>query len=140
VSGLAGLLAGHHPPGIYQWHAAFPPEDVRHTVEHAGARFAYVDGWTHQEKAELLEAIAETLELPGSSAQDFDALADCLHDLDGKPTVLLWDGWGPLARADQRAFEVAADVLASRANEGECAMSVLLRGGGPEIDVPSLDG
>ena len=55
MSGLAGLLAGHHPPGVYQWHAAFGPADVQHTVEHAGARFAYVDGWTHQEKTELLE-------------------------------------------------------------------------------------
>ena len=61
MSGLAGLLAGHHPPGVYQWHAAFGPEDVRHTVEHAGAQFAYVDGWTHQEKDELLEAFAEAL-------------------------------------------------------------------------------
>jgi RNAse (barnase) inhibitor barstar len=140
VSGLAGLLAGHHPPGIYQWHAAFPPQDVRHTVEHAGARFAYVDGWTHQEKTELLEALAETLELPGPVGDDFDALADSLRGLDGKPIVLLWDGWGPLARSDERAFEVATDIFAGRAKEGDCPMTVLLRGGGPDIDVPSLDG
>jgi len=140
VSGLAGLLAGHHPPGIYQWHAAFAPEDVRHTVEHAGARFAYVDGWTHQEEDELLEALGEALELPDSFGQSLDGLADCLRDLDGKPIVLLWDGWGPLARSDEETFGKAADILAGRANEGHCPMSVLLRGGGPEIDVPSLDG
>ena len=28
MSGLAGLLAGHHPPGVYQWHAAFGPDHV----------------------------------------------------------------------------------------------------------------
>jgi hypothetical protein len=125
---------------MYQWHAAFPPDDVRHTVEHAGARFAYVDGWTHQEKAELLDAIAEALEFPESVEHSFEALADCLRDLDGKPIVLLWDGWGPLARSDQKSFEVASDILAGRAGEGHCPMSVLLRGGGPDIDVPSLDG
>ena len=140
MSGLAGLLAGHHPPGVYQWHAAFGPADVRHTVEHAGARFAYVDGWTHQEKTELLEALAEALEFPDSFGHNFDALADCLRDVDGAPTVLLWDGWGPLARSDRRAFEVAADILAWRTAEGSSPMSVLLRGEGPEIDVPSLDG
>jgi RNAse (barnase) inhibitor barstar len=140
VSGLAGLLAGHHPPGVYQWHAAFGPDDVRHTVEHAGARFAYVDGWTHQEKAELLEAFADALGCPEPPGQDIDALTDCLRGLDGRPTVLLWDGWGPLARADRRSFDVAADILAGRTADGSSAISVLLRGDGPSIDVPSLDG
>lgn len=140
MSGLAGLLAGHHPPGVYQWHAAFGPQDVRHTVEHAGARFAYVDGWTHQEKTELLEALAEALEFPDSFGHNFDALGDCLRDLGGQPTVLLWDGWGPLARSDRRAFEVAADILADRTTAGPSPMSVLLRGDGPDIGVPSLDG
>jgi Barstar (barnase inhibitor) len=140
VSGLAGLLAGHHLPGVYQWHAAFGPDDVRHTVEHAGARFAYVDGWTHQETPEVLEAFAEALMLPGSIGDDFDALADSLRGLDGDPLVLLWDGWGPLARSDRGAFDRAADILAGRAADAGCAVSVLLRGEGPEIDVPSLDG
>jgi RNAse (barnase) inhibitor barstar len=140
VSGLAGLLAGHHPPGVYQWHAAVGPEDVRHAVEKAGARFAYVDGWTHQGKSELLEALADALAFPESFGHNFDALADCLRDIDGDPLVLLWDGGGPLARSDRRAFDVAADILAGRTTEGRSPMSVLLRGEGPEIDVPSLDG
>jgi hypothetical protein len=140
VSGLAGLLAGHHAPGVYRWHAAFDAADVRHTVEHAGARFAYVDGWTHQEKTELLEALAEALTFPDTFGHNFVALADCVRDIEGDPVVLLWDGWGPLARADRRAFDVAADILAGRSAEGRSPMSVLLRGEGPEIDVPSLDG
>jgi RNAse (barnase) inhibitor barstar len=140
VSGLAGLLAGHHPPGVYQWHAAFGPDDVRHTVEHAGARFAYVDGWTHQEKTELLEAFADALGFPDSSGLDFDVLTDHLRRLDERPTVLLWDGWGPLARTDRSSFDAAADILAGRTADGPAPMSVLLRGDGPSIDVPSLDG
>jgi RNAse (barnase) inhibitor barstar len=140
VSGLAGLLAGHHAPGVYQWHAAFGPDDVRHTVEHAGARFAYVDGWTHQEKTELLGALADALDFPETFGHNFDALNDCLRDLNGQPVVLLWDGWGPLARSDRRAFDVTTDILADRTADGPSPMSVLLRGEGPEIDVPSLDG
>jgi len=135
VSGLAGLLAGHHDPGVYQWHAAFGPDDVRHAVEHAGAHFAYVDGWTHQEKAELLEAFAEALDFPDTFEHNFDALAECLSDrlgsTDGDHLVLLWDGWGPLARSDRRSFDVAADILAGRTAESPCAMTVLLRGDGP---------
>ncbi|HEY0903707.1 MAG TPA: barstar family protein [Marmoricola sp.] len=139
MSGLAGLLAGHHPPGVYQWHAAFGPDDVRHTVEHAGARFAYVDGWTHQDRSEVLAAFEEALGLADGVA-DFDALGARLGDRLGEDThlVLLWDGWGPLARSDPKAFDEAAGVLAGRAAQG--AVSVLLRGEGPEVEVPSLDG
>jgi RNAse (barnase) inhibitor barstar len=140
VSGLAGLLAGHHHPGVYQWHAAFGPSDVRHTVEHAGARFAYVDGWTHQDKTELLDALAKALSFPDWFGHNFDALADCLRDIDGDPLVLLWDGWGTLARADRRAFDVTVDIFAGRVAEGPSPFTVLLRGEGPDIDVRSLDG
>lgn len=140
MSGLAGLLAGHHQPGVYQWHAAFGPEDVRHTVELAGARFAYVDGWTHQDKREVLEAFADALEFPDTFDHDFDALADCLRTVDGRHVVLLWDGWGPLARSDRSAFDATAGILADRASDSSSPMTVLLRGEGPDIGVPSLDG
>lgn len=140
MSGLAGLLAGHHQPGVYQWHAAFGPEDVRHTVEHAGARFAYVDGWTHQDKREVLEALADALGFPDTFEHDLDALADHLNGIDGAPVVLLWDGWGPLARSDRQAFDATADILAARTSDGGSPMTVLLRGEGPEIGIPSLDG
>jgi hypothetical protein len=141
VSGLAGLLAGRHPAGVYQWHAAFSPDDVRRTVEHAGARFAYVDGWTHQEKAELLEAFSEALDCPDAGDRDFgEALSACLGAVDHDHLVLLWDGWGPLARTDRGTFDTAADILAGRATDDASPVTVLLRGEGPEIDVPSLDG
>ena len=140
MSGLAGLLAGHHPPGVYQWHTAFAPEDVRHAVEKAGARFAYVDGWTHQDKPELLEAIVEALGCPDPGSGEFDAaLSACLGAVDAQHLVLLWDGWGPLARTDRGAFDAAAKILAGRATDGSSPVTVLLRGEGPEIDVPSLD-
>lgn len=139
MSGLAGVFAGHHGPGVYRWQAAFEPDDVRHTVEHASWRFGYVDGWTHQDKGSLLTSIASALSFPEHFGHNFDALLDCLRDLTGG-TVLLWDGWGTLARSDRRAFDVATDVMRQRAEEDRAnAFVVLLRGGGPEIDAPALD-
>ena len=144
MSGLAGLLAHHAPPGIYRWHSAFEVSDVRHTVEHAGWRFAEVDGWHGGTKAELLAAIGEALDFPDDYGQNFDALADCLADVtagDSEGWVLLWDGWGPLARADERAFSVALSVLGGRVNADKGGrFAVLLRGEGPDVPgVASLD-
>ena len=144
MSGLAALLAGHEAPGIYQWHGAVDAAAVRHIVEHAGWGFAHVDGWTAGDsKAAFLAAVGEALDLPDDYGQNFDALADCLHDI-GRGVagvVLLWDGWGTLARADERAFSVALSVLGSRVNADKgMPFSVLLRGEGPEVPgLASLD-
>jgi hypothetical protein len=136
MSGLAALLAGHAGPGIYRWHGAFDVEDVRHTVEHAGQAFAHVDGWTHTTKPELLAAMGESFDFPDYYGQNFDALADLLYDVgsDGTGTVLLWDGWGPLAREDHHSFSVALSVLGGRVNADRGGpFSVLLRGDGPVV-------
>jgi RNAse (barnase) inhibitor barstar len=134
VSGLAAILAGHLDRGVYRWHAAFPSEEVAHAVEHAGWGFGYVDGWQHQTKAEFLAAIGEALAFPGHYGRNLDALNDCLRDLEVS-TVLLWDGWATLAREDAAAFAAVRSIL----GEHTATLTTLLRGEGPELDVPSLD-
>ncbi len=144
MSGLAALLAGRVAPGIFRWRAAFDAADVRHTVEHADWRFAYYDGWRDESKAEFLDGVGSALSLPDHYGRNFDALADCLTDVvagDSAGTVLLWDGWGPFARAEERAFSVALSVLGTRVHaERGGPFAVLLRGDGPEpIGVADLD-
>ncbi len=144
MSGLAAVLAGHEAPGIHLWHSASDVADVRHTVEHAGWGFAHVDGWTGADtKAAFLAAMGEALHFPDYYGQNFDALADCLHDIgrgvDG--VVLLWDGWSTLARADEKTFGIALSVLGSRVHADRgVPFTVLLRGAGPDVPgVSSLD-
>lgn len=142
MSGLAALLAGRTPPGIYRWHSGFEVADVRHAVDHAGWTFGYVDGLHAQTKTEFLREIGEALDFPDWYGQNFDALADCLTDVDdGDGTILLWDGWGALARGEPRAFSVALSVFGTRVNADRGGpFAVLLRGDGPDPPgVPSLD-
>ncbi|MDH2416722.1 barstar family protein [Nocardioides sp. CER19] len=136
MSGLAGILAGHHAPGVYRWHAAFGPADVRHTVEHAGWRFARVDGVGIEEKSALMDALGSALQAPDHYGRNLDALRDVLRDVDGR-LLLLWDEWGPLAHADRSTFDQVTGIFAERS--GQATMAVLLRGEGPEVDLPSLD-
>ena len=140
MSGLAAVLAKRKVPGTYRWHGAFGISEVQHTVEHAGWRFAYVDGWHGGTKEEFIDAVGEALEFPDHYGRNFDAMADCLLDVHGD-TIFLWDGWGPLARNDPQAFSVALSVLGTRVNaEREGAFAVLLRGDGPEpTGIVSLD-
>lgn len=142
MSGLAGLLAGHTSPGIYQWHSGLNVPDVEHAVDHAGWKFVHLDGWAVEEKETFLKSVASAFAFP-DSPENFDALSDALADVtagDTNGTVFLWDGWGPLARADERAFSVALSVLGGRvhADRGG-SFAVLLRGEGPLIDVPDLN-
>ncbi len=144
MSGLAAVLAGRQAPGMHRWHGAFDAADVRHSVEHAGWGFAHVDGWTRADtKVDFLDAVGEALDFPEHYGRNFDALADCLHDIgagrDG--VVLLWDGWATLARADERAFSIALSVLGSRVNDDRgVPFTVLLRGEGPVLPgITSLD-
>lgn len=142
MSGLAALLAGHNAPDLYQWHSAAHVPDVEHAVEHAGWKFVYLDGWTIEDKQSFLKATAAALSFPDHFGENFDALSDCLHDVDcgdRHGVVLLWDGWSPFARHDENAFHVALSVLGGRTHADRgCKFAVLLRGEGPVIDVPEL--
>jgi hypothetical protein len=135
MSGLAALLAGHRAAGVYRWHAGYDVAHVRHTVEHAGWTFGYVDGLAAQTKQELLAHVGEALAFPAWYGQNFDAMADCLSDVDdGEGTVLLWDGWGAFARAEPQAFSVALSVLGTRVHADRGGpFAVLMRGEGPEV-------
>lgn len=139
MSGLAAVLAGRHEPGVNIWDSALPVEDVKHAVEHAHWQFGHVDSVAMEKREEVLLAIGEALGFPEHfRGKSLDGLNDCLRDLAG-PTVLLWDDWGPFARVEEQAFARICRVLERRAGAVERpTFQVLLRGPGPEVDVPVL--
>jgi RNAse (barnase) inhibitor barstar len=143
MSGLAALLAGHGEPAVRRWAGVSDPDDVRHTVEHAGWAFGYVDGWTTGgSRPEVLAAMGRALDFGAHYGRNLDALADCLRDLPAeRGTLLLWDGWSVLARADERGFALVLRVLSERCADPVAGpFAVLLRGEGPELaGVPLLD-
>lgn len=136
MSGLAAVLAGREPPGVHRWASALDVDDVRQAVEVAHWSFAYVDGVVLDAKRDVLAELGRALDLPAHYGVNLDALHDCLRDRSA-PGVLLWDAWATFARADGRAFAATLDVLGRRP-DGEPPLEVLLRGAGPEVDVPVL--
>lgn len=141
MSGLAALLAEHNPPSVYQWHSAAPVGDVQHAVEHAGWTFRYVDGWTVEDRASFLKATAAALEVADAAAESVEALGSALEEIavGDHGLVLLWDGWSPLARNDRASFEEVLEALRKRAHSRDHGkLAVILRGEGPELDIPEL--
>lgn len=139
MSGLAAVLAGRHLPGVHRWESALDVADVRAAVEHAGWRFGYADTIALDSSTPVLRTIGEALDdIPDHfSGRSLDAFNDVLRDLTG-PTVLLWDGWGGLARAEPQRFAVIVEILRDR-GEDDPPVEVLLRGPGPDDVVPLLD-
>ncbi|MEP9380951.1 barstar family protein [Nocardioides sp. KR10-350] len=137
MSGLAGLLAGHTPAGVYRWHAAFDADELARTVAVAGWGCAHLDGVV-ESREEALAALGEVLEFPEHYGRNLDALWDCLRDVG--PTLLLWDHWGVLAYADEPFTARLLGLLRERAADPERpAFGVLLRGDGPDLGLPWLD-
>ena len=133
MSGLAPILAGRHPAGVYRWEAAFDVEDVRDAVTSAEWQFRLLDGAGIETKAQFLVTVGRVLEFPETYGANFDALADLLDDLTGS-TLVLWESWGPLARADPTSFDIALQILRARcADPSGPPLAVLLRGCGPEV-------
>lgn len=132
MSGLAPLLAGRRAAGVYRWRTTLDDVELAEVAAVAGWSLRVVDGLVAQSKSEFLAAVGRSLEFPGTYGQNFDALADLLDDLPG-PTVLLWEEWGVLARAEPRTFATLARLFSDRcADPDRPGFAVLLRGDGPE--------
>lgn len=140
MSGLAALLAGHTPPGVYQWHSAAPMPDVQHAVEKAGWHFCYLDGWTVEDRESFLKGACACLDAT-EPAEDMDGLSAALDSADVGECglVLLWDGWSPLARHDEATFKQALDVFRGRsASSANGSLAVIMRGDGPRLELEEL--
>ena len=143
MSGLARLLAGHTPPGVYHWASAADARVVEHAAERADWRYVGLDTWLVEGKDEFLQECKRAFGIDPNDEHSFDGLGDSLNDVtpgDASGVVVLWDGWAPFARADRHAFDVAVDVFAARVETDRAgAFAVLLKGQGPQTDLPELD-
>ena len=121
-----------------------PVEHYEGAAEKLEWRCIVLDGTDVEDKDAFLESCDEAFELPEWCGMNWDALEECLADLDhdGAPGVLVvWAGWGEFAEAAPKDFAVALDVLTGAVRgwvrEGVHGGMVLL-GDGPEIDVEEL--
>ena len=98
-------------------------DEVEALCEHgrgAGLRCVRIDLAGFRGKTELLEAMARALEFPAWFGHNWDALADCLDDLEwlrGKGYLLLLENPAGLSAAAPKDFALVLDILADAARK-----------------------
>ena len=133
-----------HLSGVRRLVGRAAVEEIENDAEDLGWRCVVLDGSEVEDKASFLEMCDEAFGLPDWFGMNWDALEECLSDLDLAETdgvVVVWSSWGLLAEAEPKEFAVALDVLAGAvrtwASDGVRG-GVLLLGEGPDLDVEEI--
>jgi barstar (barnase inhibitor) len=115
VSELERMLAGELDPGVYSWASQAPVADVRREVESAAWRFVHLDTTGVGDKTGFLDEAAAAFGFPHWFGRNWDAFADSLGDVRAeRGTLVLWDGSGDFAAANEEQLAVALEILRDR--------------------------
>jgi len=119
-------------------------EDLEAESDVLGWRCIVLDGTEVEDRTAFLEAADEAFALPEWFGMNWDALEECLADLElegAEGIVVLWTAWGTFAEAAPKDFAVALDVLASAVrgwSTDGVRGGVLLLGEGPDLELGEL--
>jgi hypothetical protein len=137
------LLTAAVPPGIYRLPSSSPVDGLAGAARRAGWRVYVLNGEHIHDKATFLNAIARAMDFPSYFGKNWDALNDCLTDLEGtEPAgyVLLFQEPGLFIVTSPSDWGVATKVLETAIqfwNQLGKPFYVLLQGNF-DLDVPSL--
>jgi hypothetical protein len=99
------------PPQPFDSNSA---ESVSKSIK--GTEIFYLDGQTIDNKKSFLAKIAEVMRFPEYFGNNWDALEDCLTDLEWCPAsryILIYDAPDIFAQAEPDQWEIARDILQS---------------------------
>lgn len=143
IATLQGLLRDKRG-GVWFVPSHLDPKALHATAEHAGYAFFHIEGRNIGRKEQLLNHFANTLNFPSHFGQNWDALEECLTDLewvDGEGYVLYYDHIDPLLAEHPDQFETLLEILQDAVDswkEDGSAMIVLLSGSKAPKNVEKL--
>ncbi len=135
MSKLQRALKRQMAAGIYRLDSNASVEFLRGEAENAGWQIYFLNGKTIRDKKTFLEHIARAMKFPAYFGQNWDALQDCLTDLQGiqvKGYILLFEHPERFFKTSPADWHVAMDVLNSAVEfwkQQQIPFYVLLRGG-----------
>ena len=120
--------------GIFYVHGEVDARKTQADVKKSELAFFHVDGRNVQRKEQLMTALATALRLPEHFGRNWDALEECLTDLDqvdGRGYFLLYDHIDGLLDAHPDQFETLVEILRDAVKswrEDDMALVVVLAG------------
>lgn len=131
--------------GVVRWTDDVPVADLEEHARAAGRRCVLLDGSDVEDKDGFLTLCEQAFLLPDWFGHNWDALQECLADLDVTGGVLvLWSDWELFAEAEPDEYATAVDVFTDTsrhlAADGDDFVVLLLGALPDEEDDVDLDG
>ena len=143
---LDAVLQGTISAGVYRYRGKATADSICQEVEQYNFRCFYLNGSTINDKTSFLNACGEAMSFPAYYGHNWDALDECITDLEWCPAqgyVLLYDHVERFAGDEPEQWSIALDILREATNYWHNAnkpMYVLLRGTrGTAPNVPVLE-
>jgi RNAse (barnase) inhibitor barstar len=118
--------------GVHFLDAHVDPRKLQALARKAGFAFFHVEGKTIERKEQLMNSMATALSLPSHFGRNWDALEECLNDMDGvegEGYLLYFDHIDGLLGAHPDQFEtlvgILRDVVATWTEDGTPMLVVL---------------
>ena len=113
IEPLAKKLADAQQCGVHQ--LTYRPEEIEQAAKQAGLAVFRIDISHAGDKKTFLDRIAKVLQFPDWFGYNWDALNDCLTDLEWLPTktgyVLIFENGDRFAAGHKQDFHKAMDVF-----------------------------
>ena len=99
--------------GLYFLDAGAEAKAVKKAAKSAGFDYFHIEGRNISRKEQLMNAMATALDLPPHFGQNWDALEECLNDLEaeGDGFVIHFDHMDALAAAHPSELETLVEIL-----------------------------
>ena len=109
---IASILESHKA-GVWFLPGNGDARAVQSAAKKARYTYVHIDGSKIERKEQLLNALATALRLPKSFGHNWDALEECLNDLegDGEGYVIYYDHIDGLLGAHPDQFETLVEIL-----------------------------
>ena len=85
-------------------------------LQKLGTEIFYLDGREIRDKQSFLQKMAEVMQFPDYFGYNWDALEECITDLDWYPAaryILIYDYPESFAKAEPKQWKIAYDILRS---------------------------
>ncbi len=133
MNNIEELFYSGYESGVYVPRYTLRLEELRAQAEPEHIYVAHVDGAELHTKADFLAAMAREFQFPDYFGMNWDALEECLTDLEWLPAsgyVLVYDDCDQFGERDEDAWRTSLNILHAAANYWESAgrhFFVLLR-------------